>query len=122
MIRKEFSIVSPSEAGDYFQVLFEQEADSPETDYFLLQCQFEDPDDEDFYIGSNDTQFCGPFKLKLLLFTLSNKQYCLRLLQVTSNFLASPDYRAPKDQHVSTVLRKSEHGVLYSGRSIKTTL
>ena len=59
MIRKEFRIVWPSESGDYFQVLFEQEADSPETDYFLLQCQFEDPDDEDFYIGSNDTQFCG---------------------------------------------------------------
>src|SRR5437867_12148974 len=59
MIRKEFSIVSASEAGDYFQVLFEQEADNPETDYFLLQCQFEDPDDEDFYIESNDTQFCG---------------------------------------------------------------
>ena len=36
MIRKEFSIVSASEAGDYFQVLFEQEADNPETDYFLL--------------------------------------------------------------------------------------
>ena len=59
MIRKEFSIVSASEAGDYFQVLFEQEADNPETDYFLLQCQFEDPDDEDFYIESNDAQFCG---------------------------------------------------------------
>src|SRR5437867_10308571 len=58
MIRKEFSIVAASEAGDYFQVLFEQEADNPETDYFLLQCQFEDPDDEGFYIESNDTQFC----------------------------------------------------------------
>jgi len=59
MIRKEFSIVSASEAGDYFQVLFEQEADNPETDYFLLRCQFEDPDDENFYIESNDTQFWG---------------------------------------------------------------
>jgi hypothetical protein len=35
--------VSASEAGDYFQVLFEEDVDNPEARYFLVQCQFEFP-------------------------------------------------------------------------------
>ena len=64
MIRKQFSLVSASEAGDYFQVLFEEDEDNPEAAYFLVQCQFEDPDNGESYIESNDTQFCGHVKVE----------------------------------------------------------
>ena len=64
MIRMEFSSVSASEAGDYFQVLFEDDEGKLELNYFLLQCQFEDPLDEGFYIESTNTQLCGHVKIE----------------------------------------------------------
>ena len=53
--------VSASEAGDYFQVLFEVEQDSLEN-YFLIQRGFEFDDYEQpdpYYIESDDEIFCG---------------------------------------------------------------
>ena len=41
MIQMQFNSVSASESGDYFQVLFEEEVDNLDGDYFLVQCQFE---------------------------------------------------------------------------------
>lgn len=64
MIQMQFNSVSASEAGDYFQVLFEEDVDNPEARYFLVQCQFEFPDEEGFYIESDDTQLCGHFEVK----------------------------------------------------------
>jgi hypothetical protein len=60
----QFSSVSASEAGDYFQVLFKDDENNLEADYFLVQCQFEFPDEEEFYIESNNTRLCGHFKVQ----------------------------------------------------------
>ena len=60
----QFRSVSASEAGDYFQVLFENEADNIEAGYFMVQCQFEFPDGGGFYIESNDPRLCGHFTVK----------------------------------------------------------
>jgi len=64
MIQMRFNSVAASEAGDYFQVLFEEEEDNLEAGYFLVQCQFEFPDNGEFYIESNDTGLCGHFEVK----------------------------------------------------------
>lgn len=64
MIQMQFNSVSASEAGDYFQVLFEEDVGNPDVRYFLLQCQFEFPDEEEFYIESDDTRLCGHFEVK----------------------------------------------------------
>ena len=45
-------------------VLFEEDPTHPEGRYFLVQCQFEFPDEEAFYIESDDTRLCGHFELK----------------------------------------------------------
>lgn len=75
MIQMQFNSVAASEAGDYFQVLFEEEQDNLEAGYFLLQCQFEFPDEGEFYIESKDTRLCGRFEVK----TATLSRQCLRL-------------------------------------------
>ena len=64
MIQMQFHWVSASEAGDYFQVLFEEERNDSEAAYFLIQCQFEFLDDRRFYIESHDTRLCGHVEVK----------------------------------------------------------
>ena len=73
----QFKSVSASEAGDYFQVLFENEEDNIEAGYFLVQCQFEFPDGGEFYIESNDPRFCGHFKVRSA--TLSKQDFGLEM-------------------------------------------
>ena len=75
MVEMRFNSVAASEAGDYFQVLFEEDVDNPEACYFLLQRQFELPDHGDFYIESNDTRLCGHFPVK----TATLRRQSLRL-------------------------------------------
>ena len=58
-----FNSVSASEAGDYYQVVFEEEADNSSARYFLIQRQFEFPH-EGFYIESDNTEFCGHFDVE----------------------------------------------------------
>jgi hypothetical protein len=102
MIQMQFNSVSASEAGDYFQVLFEQDVDNPEARYFLVQCQFEFPDKEGFYIESDDTRLGGLFEVKTA--TLSRQSLRLgmpstngkssrfnsgQMMQVTKNWSAS---------------------------------
>ena len=60
----QFNSVSASEAGDYFQVLFEEDVDNPKGRYFLIQCQFEFPDHDGFNIESDDSRLCGHFPVK----------------------------------------------------------
>lgn len=74
MIEMSFNSVSASEAGDYYQVMFEQEADNPSAPYFLIQRQFELPN-EGFYIESDDAEFCGHFDVQ----AASLGRRCLRL-------------------------------------------
>ena len=63
MIEMLFNSVSASEAGDYYQVVFEEDADNPSARYFLIQRQFEFPY-EGFYIESDNTEFCGHFDVE----------------------------------------------------------
>lgn len=52
---------SASEAGDYFQVLFEEREDDYGAPYLLIQRQFEDEDDESCYVESHDLELVGHF-------------------------------------------------------------
>jgi hypothetical protein len=56
----------PAEAGDYYQVLFEDlrdEVDAEKT-YFLIQRQFEFPDGGVCYVESHDEDYIGHAKVK----------------------------------------------------------
>ncbi len=55
--------VSASEAGAYFQALFEQAPDSHEG-YVLVQRQFEMPDGGECYVETDDRDFCGHFRVR----------------------------------------------------------
>lgn len=75
MIQMRFTSVSPSEAGDYLQVLFEEKVDNLEVGYFLVQRQFEFPDEGEVYIECTNTRLCGHFAVK----TAALSRQCLRL-------------------------------------------
>jgi hypothetical protein len=55
--------VSASEAGDGFQVLFAKARDSDEA-YVLVQRHFEFPDRGEYYVETEDREFCGHFTIR----------------------------------------------------------
>lgn len=55
--------VSASEAGDYCQVLFQDEGGSDRA-YVLLQRQFEDSDDGTCYLETHDPDYVGHFRVR----------------------------------------------------------
>lgn len=63
--------VSSSAAGDYFQLLFEANEDSPDPDspYLLIQRQFEMPDGGKCYIETHDKKYIGHYRLRRVDFT-----------------------------------------------------
>jgi hypothetical protein len=65
MIEKTFKHASASEAGDYYQVSFDDGDDYEAKDiggrYFLIQRQFEFPDDGTYYL----TSYSSPFNTML---------------------------------------------------------
>jgi hypothetical protein len=79
--------VSASQAGDYYQVLFEErdpdsEEDSLDGKYLLIQRQFELSDSGWIYVESHDQAFIGHFKV--VKATLNSKCLCLTLSTKTS--------------------------------------
>jgi len=66
--------VSTSVSGDYYQAMFAAEQDSDDVDspYLLIQRQFEDPDDDWFYIEAHDKNYIGHFYLRRVEFTPRN--------------------------------------------------
>ena len=66
MIERVFKHASASEAGDYYQLLFDDddEGDSIDGQYVLIQRQFEFPDDGSYYLESGDSGFCGHVKVR----------------------------------------------------------
>lgn len=78
--------VSASEAGDYFQVLFEEERDSLEN-YFLIQrgFEFEDITPDPCYIESDDLTLCGHLKISKV--GLSRNRFYLLLGDKNQNDL-----------------------------------
>ena len=82
--------VSTSEAGDYFQVLFEKESDDKE--YFLIQRQFEFPDGGKCYIETQGEDYIGHYKIRKS--TISPKRFYVKIQRrqdsdITINFNTS---------------------------------
>ena len=77
MKRLNAKYVSATEAGDYYQVTFEEERDSL-TNYFLIQrgFEFEEILPDDPYIESDDLKFCGRPKFVKIEFN-RNRFYLL---------------------------------------------
>lgn len=69
--------ISAAASGDYYQILLDSEEDddtqiSPfnqPAPYLMVQCQFESADGGKCYIESDDDQYLGHFKLKLIEFS-----------------------------------------------------
>ncbi len=79
--------VFASEAGDYYQVLFEERDPDWEQDrlggkYLLIQRQFEMPNGSRIYVESHDQDFIGHFKV--VKARLNPKCLCLTLSRKTS--------------------------------------
>jgi hypothetical protein len=55
---------SASEAGDYFQVIFEEEADAEGSRYLLIQRQFEFPDAGCCAVETEEPHLCGHFQIQ----------------------------------------------------------
>lgn len=71
--------VSASEAGgEYFQVMFEEEWESDKA-YFLIQRQFEMPDDGSCYVETHQEEARGHFKIRQA--KLSRNRLQIRLPQ-----------------------------------------
>ena len=75
--------VSGVTSGDYYQVLFDSDdrdgesvnpCDQPEP-YLMLQKQFEFVDDGTCYIESDDEEYIGHFKIKLLEFGATSLKF-----------------------------------------------
>jgi hypothetical protein len=66
MIEKIFKHASASEAGDYYQVSFDDDDDPESIDgrYLLIQRQFEFPDDDSYYLESDDSRLSGHVKVR----------------------------------------------------------
>jgi hypothetical protein len=66
MIEKIFEHASASEAGDYYQVSFDDDDDPESIDgrYLLIQHQFEFSDDDSYYLESDDSRLCGHVKVR----------------------------------------------------------
>jgi hypothetical protein len=69
MIRKHLPHASASVAGDYMQVLLEEDPDSEGMDYVLLQGQFEFRDGGDTYVESLDVSLCGHYRVESVVLT-----------------------------------------------------
>jgi hypothetical protein len=108
--------VSPSEAGDYYQVLFEErdpdsEQDSPDGKYLLVQRQFEMPDEGRIYVESHDQDFVGQFKV--VKARLKPKWFCLTLSRKTFasievTFETSPENYAEVKRVLSVMIPNIE--------------
>ena len=68
MIERTFKHASASEAGDYYQVSFDDgddyEAGDIDNRYLPIQRQFEFPDGGTYYLESDDSRLCGHFKIR----------------------------------------------------------
>ena len=64
--------------GEYFQVMFEEERESDKA-YFLIQRQFEMPDDGSCYVETHKEEVCGDFKIRQA--KLSRNSLWIRLPQ-----------------------------------------
>lgn len=82
MIEKTFKHASAAEAGDYYQVSFDDDddddPDSIDGRYLLIQRQFEFPDDDSYYLESDDNRLCGHVKVRAV--TLSSGFLSIDLL------------------------------------------
>jgi hypothetical protein len=83
MIEKIFRHASASQAGDYYQVSFDDDDDTEGIDgrYLLIQRQFECPDDDSYYLERDDSMFCGHVKVRAV--ALNSESLSIELLMYT---------------------------------------
>ena len=61
--------VSSSISGDYYQAMFEEDMNDPDSPYLLIQRQFETSDGGRCYIETHDEKYIGHFLLRRVEFT-----------------------------------------------------
>lgn len=71
-------VFTSEKGGEYFQIMFEEAWESDKA-YFLIQRQFEIPDDGSCYIQTHKEAVCGDFKIRQA--RLSRNKLKLRLPQ-----------------------------------------
>ena len=108
--------VSVSEAGDYYQVLFDERDPDSEQDslggkYLLIQRQFELPNGSQIYVESHEQDFIGHFKV--VKARLNPKCLCLTLSRKTSaaievTFETSPGNYAEVKRVLSVIIPNIE--------------
>lgn len=59
-----FKTVSLSEAGDYCQIIFHDDLDTDDEPYFMIQSQFELPDDDECHFESHAEELIEDGKAK----------------------------------------------------------
>ncbi len=59
-----FKTVSATKAGDYYQVMFHNDQDTDDEPYFMIQSQFEFPDDGECYFESHTEELIEHCKAK----------------------------------------------------------
>ena len=70
-----FKTVSVSEAGDYWQIMFHDDLDTDDEPYFMIQSQFEFPDDGECHFESHVEELIEDSKVKTV--SLSNSKLSL---------------------------------------------
>jgi hypothetical protein len=74
-VKLQFKTVSVTISGDYYQVIFHDDLDADDEPYFLMQRQFELPDDGVCYFESHRDELIDHCKAKLV--SLSKNMLCL---------------------------------------------
>ncbi len=104
--------VTASNAGDYFQVLFEQNPDSDQG-YVLVQRQFELPDGGECYIETDDGDFCGHFRIRTAQLSRSRFRMAFGdgpLKQITVSFNANDSAYAEAKRVLQIMIPELEFG------------
>jgi len=105
MIEREFKCASASEAGDYYQVLFDDDEDGESIDeqYVVIQRQFEFPDDGSYYLESDDSRLCGHFKVRAA--SLSSEFLSIEFLAEEKWTTLRVRYTVAQDRELERIVR-----------------
>jgi hypothetical protein len=78
--------VSSSISGDYYQAMFEEDMNDPDSPYLLIQRQFETSDGGRCYIETHDEKYIGHFLLRRVEFT--PERFSIEFDRLSDNFVS----------------------------------
>src|SRR6516165_8615203 len=78
--------VSSSISGDYYQAMFEEDMNDPDSPYLLIQRQFETSDGGRCYIETHDEKYIGHFLLRRVEFT--PERFSIEFDRPSDNFVS----------------------------------